>query len=61
MLKAAICFSRGGDIPRAVELFVACGERGRGVELLRSVGDMVNAARLLTGGLPSRSGGRSPA
>jgi serine/threonine-protein kinase len=46
MLKAAICFSRGGDIPRAVELFVACGERGRGVELLRSVGDLVNAARL---------------
>jgi tetratricopeptide (TPR) repeat protein len=46
MLKAAICFSRGGDIPRAVELFVACGEKGRGVELLRSVGDLANAARL---------------
>jgi hypothetical protein len=46
ILKAAICFSRGGDIPRAVELFVACGEKRRGVELLRSVGDMANAARL---------------
>ncbi len=46
VLKAAICFSRGGDVPRAVELFVACGEKGRGVELLRSVGDLANAARL---------------
>jgi tetratricopeptide (TPR) repeat protein len=46
LLKAAICFSRGGDIPRAVELFVACGEKGRGIELLRSVGDLANAARL---------------
>ena len=46
LLKAAICFSRGGDIPRAVELFIACGERRRGVDLLRSVGDMVNAARV---------------
>jgi tetratricopeptide (TPR) repeat protein len=46
ILKAAICFSRGGDIPRAVELFVACGEKRRGVDLLRSVGDMANAARL---------------
>jgi tetratricopeptide (TPR) repeat protein len=46
LLKAAICFSRGGDIARAVELFVACGERSRAVELLRSVGDMANAARV---------------
>lgn len=46
LLKAAICFSRGRDIPRAVELFVACGEKQRGVELLRSVGDQANAARL---------------
>jgi len=46
LLKAAICFSRAGDIPRAVELFVACGERRRAVELLRSVGDMVNASRV---------------
>ena len=35
LIKAAICFSRAGNVPRAVELFVACGERGRGVELLR--------------------------
>ncbi|MBN2573166.1 MAG: serine/threonine protein kinase [Deltaproteobacteria bacterium] len=46
MLKAAICFSRGGDVARAVDLYVACGEKHRGVELLRSLGDMANAARL---------------
>ena len=53
LLRAAICFARGGDIARAVDLYVACGERSRGVELLRSVGDMVNAARLEA----SRGGG----
>src|SRR5512140_3017596 len=46
LLKAAICFARGGEIARAVELSVACGEKSRGVELLRSVGDQANAARL---------------
>jgi serine/threonine-protein kinase len=53
LLRAAICFARGDDIARAVELYVVCGERGRAVELLRSVGDMVNAARLES----SRGGG----
>ena len=46
LLRAAICFARANDIPRAVELYVACGERSRAVALLRSVGDMANAARL---------------
>jgi hypothetical protein len=69
LLKAAICFSRGGDIARAVELFVACGERSRAVELLRSVGDMANAARVeadqgatgerAAGGAPPRGDGQA--
>jgi len=45
-LKAAICFSRGGDVREAVELFLAAGERSRAVELLQEVGDFVNAARV---------------
>jgi tetratricopeptide (TPR) repeat protein len=46
LLKAAICFSRAGDVGRAVQLFLAIGDRGRAVELLQSVGDMVTAARV---------------
>jgi tetratricopeptide (TPR) repeat protein len=46
LLRAAICFARANDIPRAVELYVACGEKARAVALLRSVDDMANAARL---------------
>src|SRR4051794_24702585 len=45
-LKAAIWFARGGDVPKAVELFVMLGERARAVELLRGVGDHANAARI---------------
>jgi len=46
LLKAAICFSRAGDVGQAVYLFLAVGERQRAVELLRLVGDTVNAARV---------------
>ena len=46
LLKAAICFSRAGDVAQAVQLFLDLGERRRAVELLQSVGDMVNAARV---------------
>jgi len=46
LLKAAICFSRAGDISQAVELFLAIGERQRAVDLLASSGDLVNAARV---------------
>jgi tetratricopeptide (TPR) repeat protein len=45
-LKAAICFSRGGDVRPAVELFLAAGERSRAAGLLQEVGDFVNAARV---------------
>ena len=45
-LKAAICFSRGGDVRPAVELFLASGERSRAVGLLQEAGDFVNAARV---------------
>lgn len=45
-LKAAICFSRGGDVRQAVELFQATGEQSRAVGLLQEVGDFVNAARV---------------
>ena len=45
-LKAAICFSRGGDVRPAVELFLAAGERSRAVGLLQEAGDFVNAARV---------------
>ncbi|HJX54360.1 MAG TPA: hypothetical protein VJ801_16455, partial [Polyangia bacterium] len=45
-LKAAIWFSRGGNIREAVELFLAAGERSRAVELLQEAGDFVNAARV---------------
>jgi tetratricopeptide (TPR) repeat protein len=47
-LKAAIWFARGGEVRQAVELFLVLGERTRAVELLRSVGDHVNAARVET-------------
>lgn len=45
-VKAAICFSRGGDVRAAVQLFLAAGERGRAVALLQEAGDFVNAARV---------------
>ena len=45
-LKAAIWFSRGGNIREAVELFLAAGERSRAVDLLQEAGDFVNAARV---------------
>jgi tetratricopeptide (TPR) repeat protein len=45
-VKAAICFSRGGDVREAVELFLAVGERGRAVAVLQEVGDYVNATRV---------------
>jgi tetratricopeptide (TPR) repeat protein len=46
LLKAAICFSRAGNVAQAVRIFLDVGERRRAVELLQSVGDMVNAARI---------------
>jgi serine/threonine protein kinase len=46
LLKAAICFSRAGDTAQAVELFLAIDEKQRAVDLLQSLGDMVNAARV---------------
>jgi serine/threonine-protein kinase len=45
-LKAAICFGKGGDILQAVELYQLIGEKQRAVELLRSVNDHTNAARV---------------
>jgi len=48
LVKAAICFSRAGDVAQAVQVFLKAGERRRAVELLQSVGDMVNAARVET-------------
>jgi tetratricopeptide (TPR) repeat protein len=46
LLKAAICFSRAGDVAQAVQIFLDVGERRRAVELLQSVGDVVNAAHV---------------
>jgi tetratricopeptide (TPR) repeat protein len=46
VLKAAICFSRAGDVGQAARLFLAIGERRRAVELLETAGDVVNAARI---------------
>jgi tetratricopeptide (TPR) repeat protein len=46
LLKAAICFSRAGDVAQAVQIFLEVGERRRAVELLASVGDSVNASRI---------------
>lgn len=48
-LNAAVCFARHGDVSRAVELFVALGERGRAAELLRRAGNHVEAARIAEG------------
>jgi len=45
-LKAAICFSKAGDVRQAVELFLAIGERGRAIQFLQERGDFANAARL---------------
>jgi tetratricopeptide (TPR) repeat protein len=45
-VKAAICFSRGGEVQEAVELFLAAGEQSRAVGLLQEAGDFVNAARV---------------
>jgi tetratricopeptide (TPR) repeat protein len=45
-LKAAICFSKAGDVRQAVELFLAVGERGRAIQFLQERGDFANAARL---------------
>src|SRR5690606_4130665 len=48
-LRAAICFSRGDELDRAVELLVALGERSRAADLLDKAGDPVGAARILQG------------
>lgn len=45
-LTAAILLGRGGETRRAVDLFVALGERERAAELLRRAGDAAGAERL---------------
>ncbi|MBS2021980.1 MAG: hypothetical protein JST92_06190, partial [Deltaproteobacteria bacterium] len=48
-LMAAILLVRNGEIPQAVELFLALGERARAVEALQRSGDTVGASRILSG------------
>jgi len=43
---AAILLGRGGETRRAVDLFIALGERDRAAELLRRAGDAAGAERL---------------
>jgi len=50
---AAILLGKGGDTRRAVDLFVALGERDRGAELLRRAGDVAGAERLELGTGPT--------
>jgi eukaryotic-like serine/threonine-protein kinase len=45
-LTAAILLGRGGETRRAVDLFVALGEKERAAELLRRSGDAAGAERL---------------
>jgi tetratricopeptide (TPR) repeat protein len=47
--SAAVCFARGGDARRAVELFVAVGDTAKAIEVLERAGDARGAARLRAG------------
>lgn len=45
-LRAAICFAKAGQRELATRMFVGLGEVGRAVEMLKTSGDPVGAARL---------------
>ena len=47
--SAAVCFARGGDAKRAVELFVSTGDTAKAIEVLERSGDRQGAARLRAG------------
>jgi serine/threonine-protein kinase len=47
--SAAVCFARGGDAKRAVELSVMIGDTAKAIEALERAGDKQGAARLRAG------------